>query len=149
MIDDMTLDDLPQVLAIENRSFSTPWTEESFRHEITSNPVAVNRVLREGGTVVAYASAYLIAGELQLNDIAVLPEARRQGLARRLLADLLERAERSGASHATLEVRPSNVAARALYAAFGFIEAGRRAGYYAESGEDALLLERPLGGTSR
>lgn len=143
----MTLEDLPEVLAIERRSFPTPWTEESFRHEITSNPAAVNRVLREAGRVVAYASAYLVEGELQINDVAVLPEARRRGFARRLLADLLERARGRGASVATLEVRPSNAAARALYDALGFALVGRRAGYYAESGEDALLLARPLGGS--
>lgn len=150
MIEDMTLDDLPQVLAIERRSFATPWTEETFRHEITSNPVAVNRVLREeGGPILAYASAYLVASELQINDVAVLPEARRRGLARKLLADLLELARARGATLATLEVRPSNGAARALYAGLGFVEVGRRAGYYAESGEDAVLLSCGLGGPGR
>jgi [ribosomal protein S18]-alanine N-acetyltransferase len=150
LIEDMTLDDLPQVLAIERLSFATPWTEESFRHEITSNPVAVNRVIREaGGRVLAYASAYLVASELQINDVAVLPEARRRGHARRLLDDLLELARGRGATLASLEVRPSNGAARALYAALGFVEVGRRAGYYAESGEDAVLLSRPLGGPGR
>ena len=147
MIDDMTLDDVPEVLAIERRSFATPWTEENFRHEVEANPVALNRVLRADGAVAGYVSAYLIAGELQINDIAVAPEMRRRGFGRRLLDDVLAIAQERAAVVATLEVRPSNAAARALYAARGFVEAGRRPGYYPESGEDALLLELPLGGT--
>jgi ribosomal-protein-alanine N-acetyltransferase len=146
VIEDMTLEDVPDVLAIERRSFATPWTEENFRHEIAENPVAVNRVLRVDGVLAGYVSAYLVAGELQINDIAVAPEMRRQGFGRTLLDDVLAIARERGGTFATLEVRPSNGAARALYAARGFVEVGRRPGYYPESGEDALLLERPLGG---
>ncbi|HJQ99934.1 MAG TPA: ribosomal protein S18-alanine N-acetyltransferase [Candidatus Polarisedimenticolaceae bacterium] len=146
MIEDMTLDDVPEVLAIERRSFATPWTEENFRHEVGANPVAVNRVLRAEGVVAGYVSAYVVAGELQVNDIAVAPEMRRRGFGRQLLDDVMAIARERGAAFATLEVRPSNAAARALYAARGFVEVGRRPGYYPESGEDALLLERPLGG---
>jgi len=146
VIEDMTLDDVPDVLEIERRSFPNPWTEENFRHEIEANPVAVNRVLREEGDLAGYVSAYLVAGELQINDIAVAPDRRRRGLARLLLDDVLALARERGAALATLEVRPSNVAARALYAARGFVETGRRTGYYPESGEDALLMELPLRG---
>jgi ribosomal-protein-alanine N-acetyltransferase len=146
VIEDMTLDDLPAVLEIERRSFATPWTEENFRHEVVENPIALNRVLRVDGGLAGYVSAYLVAGELQVNDIAVAPEMRRRGLGRQLLDDVLAVARERGAAFATLEVRPSNAAARALYAARGFVEVGRRPGYYPESGEDALLLERPLGG---
>ena len=146
MIEDMTLGDVPEVLAIERRSFATPWTEENFRHEIAENPVAVNRVLREEGAIAGYVSAYIVAGELQVNDLAVAPEMRRRGFGRQLLDDVLSLARERGAAFATLEVRPANAAARALYAARGFVEVGRRPGYYPESGEDALLLARPLGG---
>jgi ribosomal-protein-alanine N-acetyltransferase len=146
LIEDMRLDDLSDVLAIERRSFATPWTEENFRHEIAENPVAVNRVLRADGVLVGYASAYVVAGELQINDVAVAPSARRRGYGGRLLDDLVAIAASRGATVASLEVRPSNAAARALYAGRGFIEVGRRPGYYPESGEDALVMERPLGG---
>ena len=89
MIDDMTLDDVPEVLAIERRSFATPWTEENFRHEIGANPVAVNRVLRVEGVVAGYVSAYVVADELQINDIAVAPGMRRRGFGRQLLDDVM------------------------------------------------------------
>lgn len=143
-IDAMTALDLPRVLAIERASFPTPWTEENFRHEIESNPLAWNLVARRGGRVVAFACVYVVADEVMINDIATDPEERRGGLARTLLRHVLDGASRRGCRRATLEVRPSNAAARSLYEAFGFVTVGRRPGYYADSGEDALLMERPL-----
>jgi ribosomal-protein-alanine N-acetyltransferase len=140
----MRVADLPTVLSIERRSYPTPWTEENFRQEIESNPHAWNLVLEQEGELRAYASCHFVAGELQINDIAVDPDARRRGIGGRLLDELLARARRGGASRATLEVRPSNAAARELYARRGFFEAGRRRGYYADTGEDAILMERAL-----
>ena len=136
--------DLPAVLAIERVSFPTPWTEANFRHEIESNPHAWNLVLERPSGIDAYACCYLVAGELQINDIAVRPDARRKGLGGMLLDDILDRAARSGARRATLEVRPSNLAAQALYAGRGFVVSGRRPGYYADTGEDAILMDRRL-----
>ena len=143
-IDAMTLVDLPRVLAIERASFKTPWTEENFRHEIENNPLAWNLVARRGGRVVAFACVYVVADEVMINDVATEPEERRGGLARTLLRHVLDGASVRGCRRATLEVRPSNAAARSLYEAFGFVTVGRRPGYYSDSGEDALLMERPL-----
>lgn len=144
MIRAMAAGDLPAVLAIERASFPTPWTEQNFRHEIEANPHAWNLVVDGAQGISAYACCYLMAGELQINDIAVHPGSRRRGLGGWLLDEILDRAVQRGARRATLEVRPSNAAARALYASRGFAESGRRPGYYADSGEDAILMERRL-----
>ena len=139
-IEPMTVEDLPRVLAIERTSFTSPWTEANFRHEIEDNPLAWNLVARADGRIVAFACAYVVADELMINDLAVDGSLRREGLGRALLRHLLEGARVRGCRRATLEVRPSNAPARALYDAFGFALVGRRAGYYADTGEDALLL---------
>ncbi len=136
----MTVADLPRVLAIEGMSFTSPWTEANFRYEIEENPLAWNLVGRMDGGVVAFACAHIVADELMINDLAVQPSARRRGLGSVLLRHLIEGARIRGCQRATLEVRPSNAPARALYEAFGFEVVGRRRGYYADTGEDAILL---------
>jgi [ribosomal protein S18]-alanine N-acetyltransferase len=140
----MTLADLPRVLAIERASFASPWTEGNFRHEIEQNPLAWNVVVERDAVTVAFACAYLVADELMVNDIAVADGQRRSGIGRALLRHLLDGARARGCRRATLEVRPTNVAARRLYDAFGFAVVGRRRGYYADTGEDALLMVRAL-----
>ena len=143
-IEPMTLADLPRVLAIERTSFTSPWTEANFRHEIESNPLALNLVGRAGGRVVAFACAHIVGEELMINDLAVDAGLQRRGHGSALLRRLIESARTRGCRLATLEVRPSNTPARALYEAFGFELVGRRRGYYADTGEDALLLASAL-----
>jgi ribosomal-protein-alanine N-acetyltransferase len=140
----MALADLPSVLAIERLSFPSPWTEANFRQEIERNEVAWNVVAREGEVLAGYACAYVVAGELMINNVAVDPSRRQAGVGRRLVGYLLEGARVRGCRRATLEVRPSNVAARRLYETLGFAYVGRRPGYYADTGEDALLMSRDL-----
>ena len=143
-IEPMTLVELPEILAIERDSFASPWTAENFRHEIECSPSAWNLVLRAEGRVIGYACSYLVADELQINELAVGARARRNGHGGRILDHILRGGRARGARRATLECRPSNVAARALYASRGFRETGRRRGYYADTGEDAVLMERSL-----
>jgi ribosomal-protein-alanine N-acetyltransferase len=143
-VEPMTADDLPAVLRIERASFPIPWTEANFKHELEDNPFAWNLVAKVDGLVVGFACAYVVAGELMINDLAVDASLRRTGVGRALLATLVEGARRRACRRATLEVRPSNAPARALYGAFGFTQVGRREGYYADTGEDALLLACPL-----
>jgi ribosomal-protein-alanine N-acetyltransferase len=143
-VEPMTVGDLPGVLAIERMSFTTSWSEANFRHEIEDNPLAWNLVGRAQGVVVAFACAHLVVDELMINDLAVDSSVRRRGIGSVLLRHLLEGARVRGCRRATLEVRPSNAPARALYEAFGFEIVGRRRGYYADTGEDALLMARAL-----
>jgi ribosomal-protein-alanine N-acetyltransferase len=93
----------------------------------------------------AFLLAWLVSDELHILSVATLPEFRRRGLGRALLAHAIEFAKGRGARTAILEVRPSNAAALDLYTAFGFVTARVRPRYYADTGEDAIemMLEFP------
>jgi ribosomal-protein-alanine N-acetyltransferase len=136
----MRISDLDQVLKIEAASFASPWKSEHFLHELRENPWAVNWVVELGGRVVGYACLWCIQDELKINNIAILEAERGRGLGRRLLLALLGDAVVRGCRTATLEVRPSNEAALTLYRARGFVEIGRRKGYYVNEGEDAIVM---------
>ena len=98
----------------------------------------------------AYCAFQVVADEAHVHNLAVVPEARRRGLARRLLALTLEIAAGKGARAAHLEVRAGNAAARALYRVMGFREVGTRRSYYSAPVEDAVLLSRAdLAGNGR
>ena len=97
--------------------------------------------------IVAYCVYRLVVDDMHLMDVAVAPVWRRRGLARWLVRFALARTVRDGARRAFLEVRESNHPARALYASMGFSSAGRRAGYYREPPEPAVVLRlEPLPG---
>jgi len=144
--------DLPQVAAIEQRVFADPWSEAFFRDALARasgagaaagfHPWA--RVAERAGGTAGYALATFAGERVTLENIATVPEHRRGGVARALLADLLERAAESGVREVTLEVRASNDAAQALYRLYGFRLAGLRRGYYQKPPEDALVMSAPL-----
>jgi len=140
----MTLDDLPEVLAIDGLSFPNPWPERSYRYELTENRASTLLVAdrEEDGRrrVVGYLGYWLIADEVHISTLAVHPDHRATGVGRRLLQNGLQSARSRGAQMATLEVRPSNQVAIDLYRSFGFVVVGRRAGYYRDNAEDALLM---------
>ena len=150
----LTYPDLPQVLAIERRSFPTPWSLAMFVLEL-SRPSGVCLAATEpdgGGADGASPAgggrqrllAYLICSryvdDWHIMNIAVDPSARRRGLATALLEELFARAGRERAY--TLEVRTSNRPAISLYERFGFRPAGVRKRYYQDTGEDALIMWR-------
>jgi len=137
--------DIPAVLAIEKATFPVPWTHENFRYEIDRNPFACNRVVRSsGGGVEGYASAWIVDGEVRINNLAVRSESRGKGLGKALLCHLLELGKTLGCTRASLEVRPSNHPAISLYTKLGFREVGRRKGYYSDTREDAIVMRVPL-----
>ncbi len=140
----MTLEDLGAVLQIDRLSFPLPWSERSYRFELTQNP-ASNMLVVEGRDegaprVIGYAGYWMLVDEAHISTLAVHPDYRRRGLGAKLLRQLLDDAARSGADMATLEVRVSNQAAVNLYHKFGFQIVGRRSRYYRDNGEDALLM---------
>ncbi len=96
--------------------------------------------------VAGYLILWLAADEAQVQNLAVHPAFRQRGVGRQLLVAGLREAHRRGATFATLEVRPSNLAARCLYDSLGFAEQGRRPGYYQAEGEDAILMAADLAG---
>ena len=140
----MKLSDVHQVLQIETASFASPWKREHFLHELRENRWAVNWVVETRSRVVGYACLWCIHHELKINNIAILGAKRGRGLGRWLLLSVLGDAIARGCRTATLEVRPSNEAALALYRTHGFVEIGRRQGYYATEGEDAIVMSLEL-----
>ncbi len=148
-VDRMRRADLDEVLAIERASFSMPWSRGAFLYEMEQNQVARCWVMREDGRVVGYICVWEVADELHITNIAVHPAARRRGIGRRLLQQVIGEARGKGLRVVALEVRPSNVEARALYESFGFRVVGRRRGYYYDTGEDALVMEATLEGGER
>ena len=143
VIGDMTLEDVESAHEIESLSFATPWPAYAFEQELRGNRLARYLAAHAGARLVAFAGLWMMVDEAHVTTISVHPEWRRQGIGRRLMVALVEVAVDIGARRMTLEVRPSNAAARALYAEFGFVVAGRRPGYYSDDGEDALIMTTP------
>ncbi|MBI3789827.1 MAG: ribosomal protein S18-alanine N-acetyltransferase [Gemmatimonadetes bacterium] len=133
--------DLDAVLAIEQASFSDPWTRGSFR-SLLGGPHVYFPVLEVEGVLAGYAIALFAADEGELANLAVAPAWRGRGLGERLLDDVLAVGGVRGVRTTWLEVRESNAAARRLYARHGFVETGRRRRYYDDPVEDALVLRR-------
>jgi len=134
--------DLDEVLALEEATFTNPWTREMFEWELTGSDVSAVYVVRADGSapVAGYCCVWLLFDELHINQVAVDPALRGRGIGRALMGHVLGDARRRGARRATLEVRASNHAARQLYESLGFVQSGVRRGYYTQPGEDALIF---------
>ena len=140
--------DLDAILAIEEAAFVRPWGRLSFTQELTHDH-AFNLIARSGndrkeGTVIAYLFFHLIADEMHVLRIAVAPGRRGAGIASQMLRKGFQLARDAGVCTSFLEVRPSNRAALALYRKLGFQRIGTRPGYYADTGEEALVLMKQL-----
>jgi ribosomal-protein-alanine N-acetyltransferase len=138
----LTYADLPQVIALERRAFPTPWSLAMFVLELSKTTGVCLAALRDGELV-----GHLICSRYDtvwhIMNVAVDPAARRQGVASAMMAELIDRVGgNGGGAQVTLEVRPSNDGAIALYERFGFLSAGRRRRYYQDNGEDALVMWR-------
>lgn len=127
--------DLPELYEIEARSFAAPWTSAMVREELPHTWVVVGPDRRLTG----FGVFHLVACEAEIFKIAVAPELRGQGIAGRLLREILGHLKTCGADKVFLEVRVSNGPAIRLYKSAGFRERGVRKGYYSD-GEDALLM---------
>ena len=139
--------DLDEVVAIERASFGMPWSRGAFLYEMQQNRVARCWVARDDdGHVAGYLCLWEVADEVHITNVAVRPNARRQGIARSLLGSVLDNARARAFKVVVLEVRPSNHNALTLYESFGFRVVGRRHGYYYDTGEDALMMEIVLSG---
>jgi ribosomal-protein-alanine N-acetyltransferase len=135
--------DLDAVLAIEEASFTNPWTRQMFLWELQNVGVSYGYVLRTPEwPVAAFCTIWVVMDEIHINNIAVRPECRGGGVGRVLLEFVLRLGAGLGARRATLEVRRSNQAALKLYEKLGFAVAGVRKNYYANPVEDALILWR-------
>ena len=139
----MTMEWIPQIAELERQCFSKPWNEQMLAEEL-ENQCAAFLVAEDAVTddVLGYAGLLVAADEGYITNVAVFPEQRRRGIAGQLLQVFLNFAEANHLAFLTLEVRPSNAAAIALYQGFDFQEAGRRKNYYDLPKEDALILTR-------
>jgi ribosomal-protein-alanine N-acetyltransferase len=138
--------DLPRVMEIERAAFSHPWSEELVRRELGHEFSTVLLATEDGpaGPVLGFAVVWLVHDELHVLNVAVAPEARRRGVARSILDRVERDARDQGARVSMLEVRRSNAPAIALYLSLGYREVGVRPRYYAEDGEDALVMDKAL-----
>jgi ribosomal-protein-alanine N-acetyltransferase len=143
-----TSEDIERVWQIERASFADPWSRRSFA-ELLEQPHVYFRVLTvgESGEPLGYVVAWFVVSEAEIANIAVAPTARGRKLGGRLLDDVLSSARARGATEAFLEVRDSNVLARALYESRGFSAVGRRRGYYTRPAEDAIVMRAALATT--
>lgn len=131
--------DVLRVAELEKICFITPWSYNSLLGEL-SNEVAHYIVADDGGEVCGYAGMWVMFDEAHMTNIAVAPDHRKRGIARRMILELMKLAMSKGAERMTLEVRENNHTAQRLYASLDFAYAGTRKHYYSDTGENALIL---------
>ena len=140
----MTAADLDAVVAIEETIYPHPWTRGNFSDSLAAGYECW--IVECGGEIAGYSVAMIAAGEAHLLNLSVAGSWQRRGIGREILGFVLGLARRSGAARIVLEVRPSNEAGRALYAAAGFKAIATRRGYYPAGAEreDAIVLQLEL-----
>jgi [ribosomal protein S18]-alanine N-acetyltransferase len=150
IIERMSHDDVPAVMAVDKLCFPTPWSENAYRSEM-GNVCAYYLVARLPGRrfgtaaerqerIVGFAGAWMVMDEAHITTIGVHPDYRRHGIGQQLFATLLREATARGVRRASLEVRETNRAAQLLYAKYQFIPIARRRRYYSDTGEDAIVM---------
>ncbi|MBN1320991.1 MAG: tRNA (adenosine(37)-N6)-threonylcarbamoyltransferase complex transferase subunit TsaD [Thermoleophilia bacterium] len=144
VIREMDASDLPSVIAIENASFPSPWSREMLAGEVGQRLGWSKVAVEPGAGIVGFIVGRRYPDVWHVMDLAVAPGRRRRGVGGRLLAGFLEAADLAG-MEVVLEVRRGNRAAAALYGARGFEVIAVRRDYYTDSGEDALVMSRPVG----
>ena len=136
-------DEIDALLAVEEASFTNPWTRDMYLAELQNPGVSFLFLAKESaGQVVGFGGFWRVLDELHINNLAVLPEYRRRGIAAAILMHAFDEARAVGAKRTLLEVRRSNGAAQHLYERFGFTVAAVRRGYYRNPEEDALIMSR-------
>lgn len=139
VVRDMEPGDAAWAARLEEQIFSQPWSEHAFWEEIGRQD-RLFAVAEVNGTPVAYCGMICVFGEGDITNVAVAQEARRQGIARRMLQTVLEWGRQMGLDEFTLEVRKSNLAAIHLYETLGFVTEGVRRNFYELPTEDAFIM---------
>ena len=137
----MTDAHVAQVAELEKICFSDPWSEKSVASELC-NPLSLWLVAMDGETVAGYVGSQSVADEADMMNVAVHPDYRRKGIARRLVEGLVAALREKGVYSLALEVRASNVPAISLYEGLGFSQVGLRPNYYRNPKEDAYILRK-------
>jgi len=139
----MTRSDLPAVLAIEQNSFPSPWSIQSFQNEISSAyayPLVIWQV--HSPRILGYLCSWIVLDECHILNLAIRQGHRRKGFATHLIECLFRICRHKSVHRYYLEVRRSNVVAISLYEKHGFRRCGFRKGYYSDTGEDGLIMQR-------
>ncbi len=137
----MVREHLDELVKLEKICFSQPWSYQSLEEEL-SNDTAYFFTALDGEKVIGYIGLYIVCESCFVSNIAVFPEYRRKGVATALIERACECAKEHGTDFISLEVRPSNVSALALYEKLGFEEMGLRKNYYRNPTEDALIMTK-------
>lgn len=136
----MNVSDIEAVMAIEQASFTLPWTYEAYYNELEMNQFSTYIVLEHNNKVIGYCGSWIILDESHITNIAISPEYRGKSLGEALLRNIMLIAIKKGAKTMSLEVRVSNLVAQNLYKKLGFQEGGIRKRYYTDNYEDALVM---------
>lgn len=135
----MTPEDVPYISRLEEETFSMPWSPESFLQMITKEDTRYY-VAEEDGHLLGGCGLWMVAGEGNITNVAVVPRARRRGVGTGLLNYLMMEGDREGVTAYTLEVRVSNEAAIRMYEKLGFSSEGIRPNFYEKPTEDAMIM---------
>ena len=135
----MTPEDVPFISKLEEETFSMPWSADSFL-EMISKEDARYYVAQMDGRLLGGCGLLMIAGEGNITNVVIAPEARNQGIGTEMLKHLMEEGNREGITAYTLEVRVSNAAAIHVYEKLGFVSEGIRPGFYEKPTEDAMIF---------
>ncbi|OIK08456.1 ribosomal protein S18-alanine N-acetyltransferase [Bacillus sp. MUM 13] len=136
----MKTEDIDQVLIVERKSFTLPWSRDAFYNELNHNQYAVYMVIEDEGEIIGYCGAWIVIDEAHITNIAILPDYRGQKLGEALLRKMIEISLSQGVKRMTLEVRVSNTTAISLYEKLGFQKGGIRKNYYTDNQEDAYVM---------
>lgn len=130
---------IAKILEIEKEANGAPWSEQSFKNELT-NDCSIFRVMLAEGEPVAYGGVWNVVDEAHITTVAVRKDLRGQGLGERMMVELLGLAQEAGMLCSTLEVRAGNDAAIKLYEKLGYVRSAVRKGYYPDNREDAVIM---------
>lgn len=136
----MTVEHIDGVLAVEEATFSIPWTRKDFEREMTENNLAIYYVAVADGKIVGYAGMWHVITEGHITNVAVLEDYRKQGIGDALMNQLEQVALEKEMIGITLEVRINNTPAQRLYHKHGYRAEGLRKNYYPDTHEDAVIM---------
>ncbi|MDD2373014.1 MAG: ribosomal protein S18-alanine N-acetyltransferase [Syntrophomonadaceae bacterium] len=139
----MTSQDIDEIMQIEQKCFTLPWSRESYRGELKNN-FATYLVCDFEGKIAGYGGIWVVFEDAHITNVAVDPDFRQSGMGTALMQELEQKARDKKAQRILLEVRPSNEAALAMYRNLGYSPTGLRQNYYSDNGEDAIIMTKLL-----